>query len=171
MSVAPFETVIVPPEDVLFAVYTSRSSVPAETERLLLIDSLLDNVAVPPDLLTVALLRVVENEPPIVWAPAPSNVTVAVPAVKALVDELLVQIPATFKLRLFALSVPPEMVRSFLTTRASVTSCATGEFVLFTVRFQIGAVESIRSVWLAGVDASPICSVPPVTLVVAARFQ
>ena len=98
LSVAPFDTVIVPPAADRFIAYDDRSSVPAVTVRSpLLTISSCASVTVPEDLSTVKLRKVVVDVPPIVRAPVPLKVTVtALPDMST--AALAVQSPDTLKL-------------------------------------------------------------------------
>ena len=70
-------------------------------------------------LAAIRLLKVVAALPLINWAVLPLKVTVAVPAVNAVVDTLLTQLPFTAMLKLLAFSVPAVMVRLLFTVIAA----------------------------------------------------
>src|SRR6266568_4042408 len=106
----------------------------------------------PAELLRVTLL----NVPVPAWlyacAELPLNVTVCVPEVKV---PLLDQFPPSVIFRLFASSVPDEIVTPPLIVELSVVSLAVA-LALFTDRFPIAAVLSISRMLPAGVEAFPI---------------
>ena len=118
-NVALFETVSVPPAVERLAVKVARSKVPLDMERLPVTLAFVPKVTVLAVLAIVRLLKVVANVPPIACAAVPLKVTVLVPAVKAVVETLLVQLPLTVTLKLLAFSVPAEISRLLLIVRAA----------------------------------------------------
>jgi len=110
-SVALLEAVRVPPAVARLAVNAARSRVPLETDRLPVTLALAPRVTVLAVFASVRLLKVVPNVPPIACAVAPLNVTVPDPAVKAVVETLFIQLPATPRFKLLALSSPAVIVK------------------------------------------------------------
>ena len=95
LSVAPFDTVSVPPLADRLMVNVARSSVPDDTDRLPPVSAwLIPSVALPDALLIVRLVQVVLDEPVMLCAPVPLKVKVV--AVVVMVGEpLFVKLPAT----------------------------------------------------------------------------
>ena len=117
-KVALLDTVSTPPDVARFAVKVTRSKVPLDTERLLLIVVLTAKETVLPVFAAVRLLNVVTYVPPIIWADVPLKVTVAVPPANAAVEALLVQLPTTPILKLFADNMPAVSTRLLFTVIA-----------------------------------------------------
>lgn len=131
LSVAPFDTVIIPPAALRFAVNAARSNVPLVTDTLPEITALIASVAVPAGLLMTRLLNAVVNVPPILCAADPLIVTVPLPAVKAAADAVLIQFPPTLMLKLLAFRIPAASVRVLFTVIAAGNS---NPLVLLTVK-------------------------------------
>ena len=106
VNVALLDTVRLPPALARLAVKLARSNVPLLTERSPLMLTFILNVTTAVALEMIRLLKVVALVPLITWAVVPLKVTVAVPAVNAIVETLFVQFPFIAMLKLFAFSVP-----------------------------------------------------------------
>src|SRR4051812_35222059 len=104
-----------PPVVDRLAVYMPRSSVPELTVRFPDTAVLIANETIFELLDTVKLLNAVIAEPAIVCAADPLKVTVPVPAVKAVEEALLSQLPPSKIEKLFAISVPEVIVRLLAT--------------------------------------------------------
>jgi hypothetical protein len=128
-----FDKLSVPPAAERFAVKDPRSNVPTVTERLPVTLAFIFKVTVLAVLPMVRLVNVVAKVPPIDWAVVPLKVTVAVPAVNAVVETLFIQFPLTDKLKLFELNVPAVIVRLPDTVEATPNLTVMPD--PFTVRF------------------------------------
>ena len=107
-------------------------------------------------------------DPLMAWALLPLKVTVPVPGRKL---PLLSQLPRTETGRLLLRRLPPRMLRLPRTVRPLVTREASGLLVAFTVKWWSGAKELTRMTCAAGVLASPICNVPPVTVLLVEEMM
>ena len=109
--VARFDTVRAPPELARLAVKVTRSNVPLDTVRLPVTLAFMPKLTVLALLASVRLLKVVAKEPPMDCVVLPLKVRFPLPAVKAEVETLFAQLPATLILKLLAFNVPALRVR------------------------------------------------------------
>lgn len=112
-KVALLPTYNVPPAVVLLAVNAPISNVPPDTVKLEDIAAFTLRVTVLAVLAITISEKVVVKDPPILCALVPLNVVVDVPAVKAVVAALLIQLPLKDILKLFACKVPLVSVKLF----------------------------------------------------------